>query len=240
MPRTRTRTTRRPTPRVLVVPAEPLPENDEVRPSRPAPDPRRAHWYLQHRGEWIAAWGVMSTLTFAGAITIWVAYETPRDHLPIWPAFLFAAGALVSLYMVFAPVFHWRPFPRPRDPSDIADSLTFVLSEVAMAVRNLEKADRTWSQVPQTPAARDRDLAAQQKAEEALAALRAANEALQDEISKQLGASELLAMLAHGTRMVRPTPDYMFDSHSGEWGLAQASLDWVATRVSQLTASAPL
>ena len=71
------------------------------------------------RSEWIAAWGVVTTVAATVALVDW-GLALPKDStVPIWPAFVFGVIALVGFYMTFAPVFHWRPFRREPTMDDL-------------------------------------------------------------------------------------------------------------------------
>ena len=68
----------------------------------------------RHLG-WIAVWGVVTALFGLLTISYWLAARPARSELPLWPIIPFAVVTVIGFAMVFAPVFRYWPFGRPRD-----------------------------------------------------------------------------------------------------------------------------
>src|SRR5437899_5525826 len=72
------------------------------------------------RGLWAGVWGVVMATASYFAFDFWKtnaqATQTEPSSVPMWPAYVFGFIAVLGLFMVFAPLFHYWPFRSARVP----------------------------------------------------------------------------------------------------------------------------
>lgn len=81
----------------------------------------------------LAAWGVATLLFGGGAFATWPVAVAPNSTFPIWPTYVFAGIAALTLYMCFATILSWWPTARSGHGSSTGTA------ELAAADRDSER-----------------------------------------------------------------------------------------------------
>jgi hypothetical protein len=77
---------------------------------------------VDQRAAWGTAGGVVTATTGTNAAAWAVGATASGSHLPLWPAYVFGAMAVVGLYVVVAVLLGWWPLNRlPLAPAELLD-----------------------------------------------------------------------------------------------------------------------
>jgi hypothetical protein len=175
---------------------------------------RANSWLHGNRAVWIAPFLTLAALAGAALVAI---MSTRPAWVPAWSVAVLGAGAAAAFYAAFAAVFHWRPFVKPVEPSEVIGELSSALFILWLAVINLEYVEENRG----LPA-----IAALQAVK--LQDLKERSWELHEKVRVLLGNPD--AALLNGCE-VPPKPGWVRPEIEHEWRLAMSYIAWTRTRI---------